>query len=215
MTERAAVVTAVGHEEAPPLSYIEVEPEEGFWPGSRTVRIPLPFEVLLRRRWLGWSLLAVVFALGLFMLWAAASLFLPNFGNSDILTFLVIFPIGLGFGTLLCAGAVIHTADLWRKRPVVSVDDNGVWDRRQTTRPVRWDEILSVTGPEHLFSIIFRLRDDIDARRNPLRFGAWRYLFIQRRDHLVVPRILLVQEHLVCQVVAKLAEKHGVRVVAR
>ncbi len=99
----------------------------------------------------------------------------------DLGTTLVAFPVA-GVAAFLLAAGSVAAGDLMLPRPVLTLDAAGIFDRRVTDAPIRWDEITAATTLPR-GSVVLELRSSRAGRLNPYRVCS---VFYQRPDDGVV-----------------------------
>lgn len=71
----------------------------------------------------------------------------------------------------LVVGAVI-VGDLRLQRPVLIIDENGVFDRRVTDAPIAWADVVEVAPSPGGGGVLLALRTPLDTRLSPYRAGT-------------------------------------------
>ncbi len=90
----------------------------------------------------------------------------PSF--SLILLALPALAIGVFF---LAVGSVI-IGDLRLPRPVLTIDENGVFDRRVTDAPIAWSDIVEVAPAPGGGGVLLALKTPLETRLSPYRAGT-------------------------------------------
>ncbi len=178
------------------------------------MRVALPFEARPRRDWLAGLYILVIalaglfFALGSIAGLVSAFLTVPPSGSS-----LLAAVIAMAMSVIPLGGVIIYFKDVASGAPALRVDDEGFYSPRVADEPIPWSAVshaevvnmLDLTYP----AVWMTLRHRIKARRNFLRFGAWRSLF-SRSDHMIyVPVIDLRHKRDVAYVLLAMVERHG------
>jgi hypothetical protein len=166
---------------------------------ARPMRVALPFEARPRRDWLAAFYILVIALAGLFFaLGGIAALVgafrsLPPSGTS-----LLAGVAGVAMSVIPLGGVFLYFKDAANGAPVLRVDNEGFYSSRVAGEPIPWSAVshaevvnmLDLTYP----AVCMTLRRRIKARRNFLRFGAWRNLYSRSEDQIYVPVIDLTHK---------------------
>lgn len=146
--------------------------------------LPAPLAANPSRLWLG-PVAAVALLLAIIclipMLLMLAGLFGLGGMKLDLGITFVAFPVA-GVAAFLLAAGLAAAGDLLLPRPVLTIDADGLFDRRVTDTPIRWDEITAATALPR-GSVVLELTSPRAGWLNPYRVGS---VFYQRPDDGVV-----------------------------
>jgi hypothetical protein len=90
----------------------------------------------------------------------------PTFG----LTILALPTLAVAVFFLAVGSVVI--GDLRLARPVLTIDEHGVFDRRVTDAPIAWDEVVEVAPAPGGGGVLLALKTPRETRLNPYRAGT-------------------------------------------
>jgi hypothetical protein len=71
----------------------------------------------------------------------------------------------------LAVGSVV-VGDLRLPRPVLTIDENGVFDRRITDAPIAWDDVVEVAPAPGGGGVLLALKTPLETRLSPYRAGT-------------------------------------------
>jgi hypothetical protein len=71
----------------------------------------------------------------------------------------------------LAVGSVV-IGDLRLPRPVLTIDENGVFDRRITDAPIAWDDVVEVAPAPGGGGVLLALKTPLETRLSPYRAGT-------------------------------------------
>lgn len=71
----------------------------------------------------------------------------------------------------LAVGSVV-IGDLRLPRPVLTIDENGVFDRRVTDAPIAWDDVMEVALAPGGGGVLLALKTPLDTHLSPYRAGT-------------------------------------------
>jgi len=134
----------------------------------------LPLTANPSRLWLPpVALLAIV--AGLIALLPAALLLaslvgLLGMAPSGELTLLALPTLAVGVFFIVVGTVII--GDLRRARPVLTIDEHGVFDRRVTDAPIAWSDVVEVAPSPGGGGVLLALRDPRDTRLSLYRAGT-------------------------------------------
>lgn len=131
----------------------------------------------------------------------------------DLGTVFVAFPVA-GVAAFLFAAGSVAGGDLLLPRPVLTIDEAGIFDRRVTDTPIGWDEVTAATALPR-GGVVLELASPRPARLNPYRAGS---VFYQRPDDgvvLIPVRAMDVPAAALADAILDRAERHGAVVGAR
>lgn len=177
--------------------------------GLPPIRVPLPLEGRLQSGPF-WFLVHSLFGLfGLTLLFVVGCLM--AYGRGDAFTF-VIGPVVLLPVLAFSMNTISYYRDLTRRRPILLIDERGLWDRRSADQPLLWSDVASAKALRargEYAAVDLRLRRPFAARRRPRSPATLRYLFRRRADELIVSLEFLRDSRSLALVIAELVKRHG------
>ncbi|HQZ13986.1 MAG TPA: hypothetical protein PK286_13970 [Devosia sp.] len=175
--------------------------------------MPLPIAASPSRLWLvpvaAVALLLAVICLIPMLVMLAGMLGIGGL-RTDFGATLVAFPVA-GVAAFLLAAGFAAFGDLMMPRPVLTIDEHGLFDRRITDTPIRWDEVATATALPR-GSVVLDLKSARGGRLNPYRVGS---VFYQRPDDgvVVIPvRAMDMPAADLADAILLWAEQHGASV---
>jgi len=86
------------------------------------------------------------------------------------LSFLALPTTAVGLFFVVVGYAIV--SDLQLRRPVLNIDEEGVFDRRVADRPIAWTEVAEAVLAPGGGAVQLALREPLDARVSPYRAGT-------------------------------------------